>query len=151
MKRDAVLTFQLTLCRKYPVAPQRVALAPITLRDGTHIPAGSRISWAAHHHRNDPTVTPEPERFDPLRSYRKRHASPNNMNKHLAGQTSTYNLSFGHGKLACPGRAFSVGEIKRILARLVEQFAFKFPEGKARPKNLYADENVFPDPGGRLW
>lgn len=60
------------------------------------------------------------------------------------------NLSFGYGKLSCPGRAFSVGEIKLILARLINQFEFKFPEGKSRPLNMYADENVFPDPEGRI-
>ncbi|KAI1213723.1 cytochrome P450 [Annulohypoxylon truncatum] len=132
------------------LGPQRVALETLTLKDGTYIPAGSRISWAGHHHLNDPAVTPEPELFDPMRSYRKRHSSADNMNKHLAGQTNTDNVSFGYGKLACPGRAFAVGEIKLILARLIHQFEFKFPDGKSRPVNMYADENVFPDPEGRV-
>lgn len=60
------------------------------------------------------------------------------------------NLAFGYGKLACPGRAFSVGEIKLILALLLSQFDFKFVPGESRPSNMYADENVFPDPKGRL-
>ncbi|RYP17317.1 hypothetical protein DL765_004608 [Monosporascus sp. GIB2] len=132
------------------LGPQREALEPLTLKDGTYIPKGSRISWAGHHHMNDPAITPNPEAFDPMRSYRKRHASPDQMNKHLAGQTSPDNLAFGYGKLACPGRAFSVGEIKLILARLIRQYDFKFPEGKTRPLNMYADENVFPDPEGRI-
>lgn len=132
------------------VAPQRVAVEPLTLKDGTNIPKGTRLSWAGYHHINDPAVTPDPEIFDPMRSYRKRHAGPDQMNKHLAGQTSTDNLAFGYGKLACPGRAFSVGEIKLILARLIYQFDFKYPDGKTRPVNMYADENVFPDPEAKV-
>ncbi|KAI1316819.1 cytochrome P450 [Xylariaceae sp. FL0255] len=128
------------------LGPQRVALESLTLKDGTYIPQGARISWAGHHHMNDPSITPHPEMFDPMRSYRARHSSPDQMNKHLAGQTSPDNLAFGYGKLACPGRAFSVGEIKLILARLLSMYEFRFPEGKTRPLNLFADENVFPDP-----
>ncbi|KAI0873357.1 cytochrome P450 [Hypoxylon argillaceum] len=132
------------------LGPQRVAMEPITLKDGTHIPKGARISWAGHHHLNDPAVTHQPDVFDPMRSYRARHASPDQMNKHLAGQTSPDNLAFGYGKLACPGRAFSVGEIKLILARLIVGYDFRFPNGKGRPINMFADENVFPDPAANI-
>jgi cytochrome P450 len=86
-----------------------------------------------------------------MRSYKKRYSSPQQTNKHLAGQTSPDNLAFGYGKLACPGRAFSVGEVKLILARLLSQYEFQFPERiQSRPKNLYADENVFPDPNANV-
>ncbi|KAF2191565.1 cytochrome P450 [Zopfia rhizophila CBS 207.26] len=131
------------------LAPQRLAVVPITLKDGTHIPAGTRIACANHNILNDPLTTPNPDQFDPMRSYRKRHES-GELNKHLAGQTDKDNLSFGHGKQACPGRYFAVGEIKMILARLLLEFEFKYPEGKSRPRNFYADENVFPDPWARL-
>ncbi|KAI2637164.1 cytochrome P450 [Hypomontagnella submonticulosa] len=149
-KLDSFLVESQRLNPPVLLGPQRVALESLTLKDGTHIPAGSRIAWAGHHHLNDPSVTATPELFDPMRSYRKRHSSPDNMNKHLAGQTSTDNVTFGYGKLACPGRAFSVGEIKLILARLIHQFEFKFPDGKSRPLTMYADENVFADPNGRV-
>ncbi|KAF2477644.1 cytochrome P450 [Lindgomyces ingoldianus] len=131
------------------LAPQRLAVVPITLKDGTHIPAGTRIACANWNILNDPSTTPSPDTFDPMRSYRKRHES-GEFNKHLAGQTDKDNLSFGHGKQACPGRYFAVGEIKMILARLLVEFEFKYPKGKGRPSNFYADENVFPDPWARL-
>ncbi|KAI1819276.1 cytochrome P450 [Xylaria intraflava] len=109
------------------LGPQRVAMESLTLKDGTRIPKGARISWAGYHHTNDSA-----------------------MNKHLAGQTSLDNLAFVYGKLACPGRAFLVGEIKLILARLLASYDFQFPEGKARPLNMFADENVFPDPSATV-
>ncbi|KAI0454658.1 cytochrome P450 [Xylaria acuta] len=133
------------------LGPQRVAVEALTLKDGTYIPKGSRICWAGYNHINDPSVTPNPDIFDPMRSYKKRYASPQDMNKYLAGQTSPDNLAFGYGKLACPGRAFSVGEIKLILARLISQYEFRYPESiQSRPTNMYADENVFPNPNAKV-
>lgn len=125
-------------------------MEPITLSDGTHIPAGTWIAWANHHHTMDPSVTPNPTLFDPMRSYRGRHSAPDQMNKHLAGQTDPNLLSFGYGKSACPGRYYAVGEIKTILVRLLSEFDWKYPVGKGRPKNMYANENVFVDPNARL-
>lgn len=124
---------------------------PLTLKDGTEIPAGARIAWAGYHHANDPSVIDRPEEFDPLRSYRKRYADQGvNLNKFIAGQTNSSSLSFGYGNQACPGRYFAVGEIKMILTRLLLEFEFKFPEGRSRPKIMHADENVFMDPHARL-
>ncbi|KID89997.1 cytochrome P450, partial [Metarhizium majus ARSEF 297] len=131
--------------------PQRIALVPLTLKDGTKIPAGARIAWAGYHHANDPSVIDKPEEFDPLRSYRKRHINDSvDFNKFIAGQTNSNSLSFGYGNQACPGRYFAVGEIKMILMSLLLEFEFMFPEGRSRPKTMYADENVFMDPHAKL-
>jgi ent-kaurene oxidase len=129
------------------VAPQRLAIVPITLKDGTHIPAGTRLA-CANADILDQSI-PDPEVFDPMRSYRKRHQS-GELNKYQAGQTERNNLHFGYGKQACPGRHFAVGEIKMIMAKILMEFEFKYPQGKSRPRNFYADENVFPDPRARL-
>jgi cytochrome P450 len=129
------------------VAPQRLAIVPITLKDGTHIPAGTRIACA-----NADILSaslPDSSTFDPMRSYRKRHYT-NQLNKHQAGQPDIDNLHFGYGNQACPGRHFAVGEIKMILAKILSEFEFKYPEGKTRPRNFFADENVFVDPRARL-
>lgn len=109
------------------------------------------VAWAGHHHANDPSIAPEPELFDPMRNYRKRHANNGeNLNKFVAGQTDINSLSFGYGGQACPGRYFAVSEIKMILARLLVEFDFAYPEGKSRPQNMFADENVFMDPKAKL-
>ncbi|KAJ2977704.1 hypothetical protein NUW58_g7729 [Xylaria curta] len=129
------------------LGPQRVAMEPLTLKDGTYIPKGSRICWASQNHLNDPLVTSDPEKFDPMRSYIKRHSSPDEINKHLAGQTSPDNMSFGYGKLACPGRYYAVNQVKLLVTRLITQYDFKFPDNvKSRPQNLGADEFLFTDP-----
>lgn len=129
------------------VAPQRLAIVPITLKDGTHIPAGTRIACANADILSD--TTPNPADFDPMRSYRRRYET-GELNKHQAGQTEKDNLHFGYGKQACPGRHFAVGEIKMVMTKMLMEFEFKYPEGKGRPRNFYADENVFPDPRARL-
>ncbi|KAI1754805.1 cytochrome P450 [Xylaria castorea] len=129
------------------LGPQRAVVESLTLKDGTHIPKGSRICWAGADHMNDPLTTPNPEAFDPMRSYQKRHSSSGQMNKHLAGQTSPENLSFGHGKLACPGRHFAVNEIKLLVARFITQYDIKFPDDvTSRPQNIYTDEFAMVDP-----
>ncbi|KAF2844399.1 hypothetical protein T440DRAFT_523536 [Plenodomus tracheiphilus IPT5] len=46
---------------------------PITLRNRNLIPIGVRVAWAGPQHASDSKITPDPERFDPMRSYRKRH------------------------------------------------------------------------------
>lgn len=96
---------------------------------------------------HDPSVTAEPTVFDPLRSYRKRYSSPELRNKHLASTASIDSLAFGYGGQACPGRWFSVGEVKLILVKLLTEYDVKFTEGRTtRPANLFAGENSFPDP-----
>ncbi|KAI0008538.1 cytochrome P450 [Xylariaceae sp. FL0662B] len=130
--------------------PQRVALVPLTLKDGTHIPAGTRIAWAGHHHANDPNVTLDPKTFDPLRNYRKRHSSPESLSKYTAGQTDLNSLSFGYGNQACPGRYFAVAEIKMIMSRLLCEFDLEYPEEQSQPRTMYADENIFTDPDAKL-
>jgi hypothetical protein len=63
---------------------------------------------------HDPSVAADLIFFDPLRSYRKRHSSPELKNKHFASAASLDSLTFGYGSEACPGRWFSVGEVKPI-------------------------------------
>ena len=129
------------------VAPQRMALVPITLKDGTHIPAGARIGFPNENILNE--VTPDASSFDPMRSYRKRYET-GELHKHKAGQPSKENMHFGYGKLACPGRQFALGEIKMLMVKMLSEFEFKFPDGKGRPGNFYADENICPDPRAKV-
>ncbi|KAI0161016.1 cytochrome P450 [Hypoxylon sp. FL1284] len=130
--------------------PQRVANQSFTFKDGTHIAAGTRLTFCNYAHQHDPAVTPNPEAFDPMRSYRKRHSAPEHMNKYISTQLGDTNLTFGYGNQACPGRYFAVAEIKMIMVRLLSEFEFKFFDGQSRPKSRYADENVYPDPDAKI-
>jgi len=129
------------------VAPQRMAMVPITLKDGIHIPAHTRIGFSNENILN--TVTSDPSTFEPMRSYRKRYLT-GELNKHQAGQPSKENMHFGYGRLACPGRHFALGEIKMIMVKMLNEFEFKFLEGMGRPGNFYADENICPDPRAKV-
>ncbi|KFY24017.1 hypothetical protein V491_02323 [Pseudogymnoascus sp. VKM F-3775] len=152
-KLEKLDSFLMESLRYNPVlllAPSRYAIESHTFNDGQHIPAGRTISWANYFHQNDPSLAPEPHLFDPMRSYRKRYSSPEQKIKHLAGQADTNNLTFGYGRGACPGRFFAVGEIKTIVARLLVEFEFKYPEGKSRPRSIGLNEFSLPDPGARL-
>ncbi|KAI1325994.1 cytochrome P450 [Xylariaceae sp. FL0255] len=132
------------------LAPQRVAIEPLTLKDGTTIPAGTWVAWAGHQHANDAAVISNPATFDPMRSYRKRHSAPGLESKYAAGQADMNSLAFGYGTQACPGCYFAVGEIKMILARLLIECEFKYPPGKSHPKAIHSYEIVHVDPGAKL-
>jgi cytochrome P450 len=130
--------------------PQRLATEPIMLSGGVYIPAGTRLAFANHEHHMDPRTHPDPAVFDPLRSYRKRHAAANQRHLHLADQTHPSALSFGYGNQACAGRHFAVAVMKLIMARMLYEFDFRFPEGQGMPENRYVDENVYKDLGARV-
>ncbi|KAJ5657926.1 cytochrome P450 [Penicillium longicatenatum] len=127
------------------VNPQRLAYQDIKLKDGTIVPAGSRLAFANYEHSMDPDVHSNPADFDPMRNYRKRMSAPDQLDLHKAGMTHPNNLAFGYGNQACAGRQFAVAEIKLIMARLLYEFDFKFPEGKSRPKTQHVNENCFTD------
>lgn len=97
----------------------------------------------------DPEVTPDPQRFDPLRSYRQRLA-PDQANLHQFVTTDKNHLEFGHGRYACSGRFFAAHEIKMILAHIILHYDLAYPTGKGRPINLIVDGSVYPDPSARL-
>lgn len=126
-------------------------MVPLTLKDGTQIPKGVRIAWAGPQHAFDPNITPEPDKFDPMRSYRRRHTgNDENINKFMVGQSDPDNMSFGYGNQVCPGRYFAAGEIKLVLMRLLREYEFASPGGKKRPRSIHADENVILDPYAKV-
>ena len=124
-------------------------LKPITLSDGTFLPAHTQLAIPAASMLFDPAITPNPEAFDPLRSYRAR-LEPGESIRHQYTKTSKTHMHFGHGKHACPGRAFAVNEVKMIVAALLIGFEFKQVNGEGRPRNIMLDEFVFPTPGACL-
>ena len=108
--------------------------------------------WPAYHHANDPSVTPDPELFDPMRSYRARQLCNDEKGRiqHSAGHPSVNHLSFGFGGQACPGRHFAINEMKLTLSRLLTEYDFSWPEGKARPGNIHINEMVVLDPTAKM-
>jgi cytochrome P450 len=116
------------------VSNQRQALVPITLKDGTHIPAGTRVACAkVDTVYNDPNVAI----FDPKRWYRKRYET-GEVTKYFAVVTEKDYMHFGFGSQACPGRYLAVGIVKMMMIKLLSEFEFRFPDGKRTANDLHS-------------
>ena len=125
----------------------RYLFKPFTLDDGTHLPAGTHVALAAEPILMDPLHCENPNSFDGFRFYRMREdkSDPDNANKHQLASIDSTNLHFGGGRYGCPGRFFASASIKLMMCHMLLKYDFKYPAGKGRPRNIYADENIFPD------
>ena len=124
----------------------RKTVQPITLSDGTYIPAKTLLLAPSMAISSDPEIYENPDQFDGLRYYRLRERSPQDANRHQFATVSKTMMHFGEGRHACPGRFFASHEIKMILADLVLQYDFKLKDGEGRPKNILYQSLHFPDP-----
>ena len=127
----------------------RILHKPLTLSDGLYLPAGTHICTASYAISQDPENISNAQNFDGFRYYIQRK-QPDEDNKHQFAMTDKNHLHFGRGKYACPGRFFASAELKMIIAHLILQYDFKYPDGKGSPANLNADEFLYPDPDARL-
>ncbi|CZR69532.1 related to cycloheximide-inducible protein CIP70 (cytochrome P450 family) [Phialocephala subalpina] len=117
----------------------RDILRPITLSDGTFLPAGTTITSNGWHINRDPDVLQsesDPKKFDGLRYYNMRDQliktgldDKKVAGKHQFVSISSSSMMFGTGKHACPGRFFAGNEIKLLLAKIVMRFDLKMPPG----------------------
>ncbi|KAI0008536.1 cytochrome P450 monooxygenase [Xylariaceae sp. FL0662B] len=134
------------------LAFNRIVRTPLTLSDGTYLPAGTHICMASRSILNDPANLPgggDPAVFDPFR-YARLRADPENTNRFQFSSIENSNLHFGYGKFACPGRFYASSEIKMILASILLRYDLRYSEGQGRPRNLNAEENIYPDPSARV-
>ncbi|RDA93521.1 hypothetical protein CP533_4001 [Ophiocordyceps camponoti-saundersi (nom. inval.)] len=118
--------------------------------DGIRIRKGTIIAFPSCEVMFNPDDAHKLDSFDPMRSYRLRHSSPDERNSHRAGMTHPKNFSFSYGNQACPGRHFAAAEIKLIVARLVHEFDFQFLPGQSRPKTYQISEISFTNPYAKL-
>ncbi|KAJ5096591.1 hypothetical protein N7456_007312 [Penicillium angulare] len=143
---DKLDSFIVESQRHHPLSlliPQRLAHQEIKFKDGMTIPAGSQLAFASYEYSMDPLVNGNPQEFDPMRSYRKRMAGLDQWDLHKASMAHPGNLAFGYGNQGCPGRRFAVSEMKIIMACLLYEFEFKFPEGRTRPKSHHLNQFCF--------
>ncbi|KAI0418319.1 cytochrome P450 [Xylaria grammica] len=101
----------------------RIALADVTLSDGTIIPKGTKCAVRSTK-RLDPDIYEDPEEFDGSRFLRMREVSGKANQAHLV-TTGTEALGFGHGLHACPGRFFAANELKIALVHLLLKYDLK--------------------------
>ena len=116
----------------------------ITLRDGTYLPAGSRIMIADDKLR-DSSIYPEPEKFDIERFLHLRQQQGGESRHQFIATTSDH-MAFGHGQHACPGRFFASNEMKIALCFLLLRYDIRFVPGEGRPKDLAFETASMTDP-----
>jgi hypothetical protein len=71
-------------------------------------------------------------------------------NTNLATSISPGNLTFGYGRMSCPGRYFAVHSIKAIVVSLLMQYEVEMESAKGpglqRPDNIQAGNVIIPNP-----
>ncbi|KAI5861450.1 cytochrome P450 [Durotheca rogersii] len=132
---------------------QRYVAKPVTLSDGTYLPAGRLIETPHALAVNDPAVYKNPETFDAHRFLDLRNGTAEdllgykNREQHQFVTVTKDFMHFGYGRHACPGRFFAANEIKLILARILLDYNLRMPDGLTeRYANLKMGTNAFPDP-----
>ncbi|KAI0113596.1 cytochrome P450 monooxygenase [Nemania sp. FL0031] len=122
---------------------ERIITKQTTLSDGFTIPKDTTIGVPAQALSMDPDLHTNPEKFDGLR-FTKVHKSGVGRDQYAA--SNLRNMAFGYGRHACPGRFFASNEIKMIMAYLLLNFDFKFPEGqRTRPNSTTVETQLLPN------
>ncbi|KAJ4490988.1 cytochrome P450 [Lentinula aciculospora] len=113
-----------------------------TFSDGTFVPKGNFVNCPARAMHKDPEIYGEnAEQFDPFRwSVLREQEGQKTKHQHTA--TSPAYIPFGHGTHACPGRFFASMELKILMAYLLMNYEFRFPDGKRPPEELLGDVNI---------
>ncbi|KAI6312502.1 hypothetical protein MCOR30_010531 [Pyricularia oryzae] len=151
-KMDSFLTESLRHTPAILTIPQRQAMRDIVLQDGTLIPAGARIAFPSywHTHEAKPTLR-DPDAFDGLRYYKLRRGEGGDPMRYRSVQVDAdHMMAFGYGSQACPGRHFATSQVKLVVARLLEEWDFAWPDGLEKPEIGYFEENTLLDPGHKL-
>ncbi|KAI5458415.1 cytochrome P450 [Mariannaea sp. PMI_226] len=114
----------------------RKVMKPISLSDGTYLPAGTKVIAPQAGISRDERYFPDPERFDALRFYHMRQDSDEASNRFQFTSLNDTNINFGAGKHACPGRFFAGNEIKVILSHFLINYDIRLKQGQDRPKGM---------------
>jgi cytochrome P450 len=144
---DSVLKESQRLKPALIVSMRRKALDDIKLHDGLEIPKGAFICVSAHQ-MWDPTIYPEPEKFDGYRFLKRSQIQGHEKDSQFA-VTSVDHMGFGHGTQACPGRFLAVDVIKITFCHMLLKYDWKLPEGY-KPVVLKMGMRLQADPTAKL-
>ncbi|KAI1208440.1 putative cytochrome P450 [Annulohypoxylon truncatum] len=122
---------------------ERIITKRTTLSDGFTIPKGTTVGVPAQAISMDPDIYPHPHQFDGLR-FVKTHERVGTRDQYAASNLRS--MAFGYGRHACPGRFFASHEIKMIMAYLLLNYDFRFPETKKeRPQSIGVETQLLPN------
>ncbi|KAF5027080.1 hypothetical protein F66182_792 [Fusarium sp. NRRL 66182] len=125
---------------------ERVVHRPFPLSSGFVIPAHTTIGVPTQAITMDPSLYPDPDKFDALRFSKLRAADPEQEGRSQYVASNTSSMSFGYGRHACPGRFFVANEIKAILGFILREYDLRFTEGQSRPVSYRSHTQFLPDP-----
>jgi len=138
---------------------ERIITKDFPLSDGLVIPKGTTIGIPAHAISKDPSIFPEPDKFNGFRFVDAAfsHTSIQHTEKPTYTGSAAWSaanpesMAFGYGRHACPGRFFASAEIKAIMAYILVNYDFKYPQDKQdRPPRLIFETQNLPNPAGRV-
>ncbi|KAI9685127.1 MAG: hypothetical protein M1822_004714 [Bathelium mastoideum] len=134
------------LSSKYLVTMERIVTCEYRLDDGFIIPKGTQVGVPAQAISMDPDIFPDPEKFDGFRFAKMQ------QQEDIAGARTQYaasnkeSMAFGYGRHACPGRFFAAAEIKMIMAYMLMNYDFHFPQTSTdRPPSLPVETQYLPN------
>ncbi|KAL8948613.1 MAG: hypothetical protein Q9222_005208 [Ikaeria aurantiellina] len=132
------------------ITMERMVHVDYQMSDGFIIPAHTSIGVPTQAVSMDPSIYPDPEKFDAFRFAKLREHDPERAGKMQYASSNPQSMSFGFGRHACPGRFFASNEIKAIMAHVLTHYDFKFPEGQERPPSLGVETQFLPNHEGRV-
>ncbi|PGH20409.1 hypothetical protein AJ80_03554 [Polytolypa hystricis UAMH7299] len=118
------------------VALVRLVMEDVKFSDGTILPKGTKAGFSMDR-MWDPSVHPDPERWDGYRFLNMRtdtDKNPSQANTAQLVSTCANHMAFGHGMHSCPGRFFAANEIKVFLCHFLLKYDFRLVEGAAEPR-----------------
>ena len=128
------------------VSMHRYVTDPVTLSDGSVLPAGCR--FMVQDRLMDPTVYAEPDTFKIRRFLDKREMpGANNIWQHAT--VSTVHMAFGYGHYACPGRFVASNVLKMGLAHLLMKYDWKLT-AEDGPRTIQVETTQSAHPAVRL-
>ncbi|TFK73023.1 cytochrome P450 [Pluteus cervinus] len=126
---------------------ERGVIQPLTLSDGTTLPAGSSVAVAVKCMHMDEQYYPNPETFNGFRFLDSK------LSEHSRQQVVALSLDwimFGSGRHACPGRFLAVNEIKALTAYTILNYDIKLASA-TRPADLHLGSTSLPNQTADIW
>lgn len=129
---------------------QRKTLKPITLSNGTYLPANTYIFSSSTAISTHLSIYENPDKFDCLGFYKMRQHTPEGDMRYQLISTGNTQMHSGIGRHACPGRWFASHEIKLVLIAPLSKFDIKLTEGEDRPTNFVFQTMDSPNPTAEI-
>ncbi|KAH7309460.1 cytochrome P450 [Stachybotrys elegans] len=124
----------------------RKVMKPISLSDGTHLPAGTKVLAPLAGISMDERFFDNAAQFDPWRFYNLRQQSDADNHRWQFTSLSDTSIQFGAGRHACPGRFLAGHMIKLILAQFILNYDIRLKPGQKRPEPMAMVMTKAPSP-----